>query len=531
MKDCIICCLPLHKKGKRRPVKCSNCNDIACLACNRRYLIECDTDSHCMFCKTGWTFNFLANNFPLCFIHKELKEHKKEKLFSEERSLLPATQTYVEAEKRKRNSEEFTKVYFDRNREIIKVIYNLQKEKSILYVGQFSETDEMRFRKINKPDNISVKFVNYRCKVCFNIIEGRGESNIFSHLVLFGYQKCYSSLFDKSKFNENKVITKRNKSKITEINDKIKKLKEKVYINDLEIWKIRSGNDQKEEDIEKTRQKSFIMPCIVSGCRGYLSTGYKCPLCKIKVCSKCHKKKEKNHVCIEDDVKSVVSIRKETKPCPNCGSRIHKINGCNNMFCTNCGTPFNWRTGLISSRQNIDNPHTAEWLRNHGNTTIEPCLFLSLDLDNKTIEYIFLRKAFNNANHISEYYISDILRAVHPTEVNLDNRIEYLIGDINETEFKKKIIINGIKEEKKRELKLIYTTYCNVVKSLAKQCEGEEHLSFIRKKIEEIKEMINYTNQSLREVSYYRKCKVDIIDLNQDHPGIKRIRITKKTDI
>ena len=35
--------------------------------------------------------------------------------------------------------------------------------------------------------------------------------------------------------------------------------------------------------------------------------------------------KSSNHVCNEDNIKSAELVKKETKPCPNCASRISKL--------------------------------------------------------------------------------------------------------------------------------------------------------------------------------------------------------------
>ena len=81
----------------------------------------------------------------------------------------------------------------------------------------------------------------------------------------------------------------------------------------------------------------FIMPCPDSICRGYLSTAYKCELCELYTCSKCHEivgheRTNPDHVCDEDMVKSADMIQKDTKPCPKCGARIFKIDGCDQMW-------------------------------------------------------------------------------------------------------------------------------------------------------------------------------------------------------
>ena len=52
-----------------------------------------------------------------------------------------------------------------------------------------------------------------------------------------------------------------------------------------------------------------------------------------------------NHTCNEVDKTSFSLIQKETKPCPKCGTRIYKTDGCLHMQCTNCNGKFDWNTG------------------------------------------------------------------------------------------------------------------------------------------------------------------------------------------
>ena len=58
-------------------------------------------------------------------------------------------------------------------------------------------------------------------------------------------------------------------------------------------------------------------------------------------------------------------MKKDTKPCPKCGQLIHKINGCDQMWCPGCKTPFSWRTGEIE-RGHVHNPEYYRWMRETG---------------------------------------------------------------------------------------------------------------------------------------------------------------------
>ena len=132
-------------------------------------------------------------------------------------------------------------------------------------------------------------------------------------------------------------------------------------------------NTREENDGNKNEKTRFIMPCPGEECRGFLSTDYKCELCSIQTCPKCLEiigtDKNAQHVCNEDNVKSAEMIRKETKPCPSCGTRIYKINGCDQMWCVECHQAFSWKTGNIDNGK-IHNPHFYEHKRNENNGMI-----------------------------------------------------------------------------------------------------------------------------------------------------------------
>jgi hypothetical protein len=151
------------------------------------------------------------------------------------------------------------------------------------------------------------------------------------------------------------------------INEKRHEIAEKQ----ARIYRIKNG-----EDAVKDERKKFIMPCPGDDCKGYLSTQYKCELCKLYVCPDCFEiigyTKEDAHICKEDNLKSAELIKKETKGCPQCGVRIFKISGCDQMWCTECKVAFSWTSGKVILNAVIHNPHFYQYMQNNSSGGVAP---------------------------------------------------------------------------------------------------------------------------------------------------------------
>ena len=136
--------------------------------------------------------------------------------------------------------------------------------------------------------------------------------------------------------------------------------------------KQRDINVLKEKTTEKRR---YVRKCPKNDCHGFLSTQLKCELCSSWVCSQCREIKgnqqDSPHTCDPQILESVQFLNNDTKPCPNCSALIYKIEGCSQMFCTECHVAFNWNTLRIENGA-IHNPHYFEWQRqrNNGNANI-----------------------------------------------------------------------------------------------------------------------------------------------------------------
>ena len=120
----------------------------------------------------------------------------------------------------------------------------------------------------------------------------------------------------------------------------------------------------KHEDYYKLFSK---YKCFNHTCNGFLNIDFYCILCKTQYCKKCNKLKPDDHVCAEEDLQTVNYIQEHTAACPNCGERISKASGCDQMFCDpkdggiGCGAVFSYRTGkIVENNGHIHNPHYLE---------------------------------------------------------------------------------------------------------------------------------------------------------------------------
>jgi hypothetical protein len=168
----------------------------------------------------------------------------------------------------------------------------------------------------------------------------------------------------------NAIIYNNQKKAEAEIRVKTQKIDElhtevnKIY---KEIGEIRNNPALVLKKGGEERRK-FVMPCQYEGCRGMLSSSYKCELCEKFTCPQCFGAidgEKDDHRCVQEDIDTAEELRRNTKPCPQCGTRISKIDGCDQMWCVECKTAFSWARGTIESG-NIHNPHFFQWMRQNG---------------------------------------------------------------------------------------------------------------------------------------------------------------------
>ena len=165
--------------------------------------------------------------------------------------------------------------------------------------------------------------------------------------------------------------------KISEGDKKLNEIMEKIGQHRTIIGELYREYDQVRREMDNkapTESRKFVMQCQTDGCRGMLSTQYKCDICTKFTCPKCFLSidgEKADHVCKQEDIETVEELRKNTKPCPNCGLRISKIDGCDQMWCIECKTAFSWNKGTIEKGV-VHNPHYYQWMRQNGGVQRNP---------------------------------------------------------------------------------------------------------------------------------------------------------------
>lgn len=300
--------------------------------------------------------------------------------------------------------------------------------------------------------------------------------------------------------------------------DAQEKIDELNYVIDLlekKMYKINYEEKTKKQDEEK---KKFVMKCPEVNCRGSLSTRYKCSLCNNQFCKDCHEKKnEEEHTCDPDMVKSIEEIKRTAKHCPNCHEAIIRESGCDQMWCISCHTAFNWKTGKIESGI-IHNPHYHQFMLKQGNQVRNPFEAVCGGLpDLYTLLRLFFaagdRSDISSLHRKTSHYRQVVLNRL-PTLVDNVNfqplRLQYLMNDITEKEFKVMLQRKEKEREKSIEHRQAIETYVNVMEELFRQVQART-ITPLQMKLQEA-ELVEMVNKQLTKVSDIYKVKIDQIE-------------------
>ena len=300
----------------------------------------------------------------------------------------------------------------------------------------------------------------------------------------------------------------------------------KGMINDLQL--------ELRPKVEVTKERRvFIRACPDEHCRGFLSSQWKCGLCQQYTCADCHIVKGKtcdcDHTCNPDDVATAKLLARDTKPCPKCATGIFKIDGCDQMWCTQCRSAFSWKTGAIETY--VHNPHYYEWVRRTNNGVVPRNPGDNADCNERLrhtivgeVAHILVHKLNKNtdstdnekrmsskfskiARNIMHLALVELPRYHIQVENNVGLRIKYMRNLITKEQFQKQVQQANKKYEKTSEiygvLQLLITTVTDIlyrVKQNIIDCNDGQYEEASNTLLE-VDTITEYTNECLLDIA------------------------------
>ena len=248
------------------------------------------------------------------------------------------------------------------------------------------------------------------------------------------------------------------------------------------------------------------------------------------------------------------------EPCPKCGERIFKIEGCDQMFCTICYVAFSWNTGEIEHSANIHNPHYYELLqktginvRNQGDFVCgglvqihRLCNYAAQinikDYPDKSKLLNIIRFPNTILAHSIYSELTNIHRIINHilyTEINqlraeariIENhdglRVKYMLDEISKEKFASLVIKREQERAKNRDKLQLYELVTTIGIELFRYIYElfEDHIkNSIKTPLEILDLTIQHTDNFYKSIQYFNNqvkllttiynCKLDLLDIN-----------------
>ena len=293
-----------------------------------------------------------------------------------------------------------------------------------------------------------------------------------------------------------------------ELLQELRSLRQLAREKDWEVNQVNNMLSINNFDGSQVRRQ-FTRKCPFEGCKGFLSTQWKCDICSNWTCPECNEVKGQErhgaHTCNPDDVETAKLLKKETKPCPSCGISIFKISGCSQMWCTECNTAFDWNTNRIIKGR-IHNPHFYEARRRAGLRGRElgdiPCGGLpSKEELAESIGVAIHRYGWTTLWPIPLVeFVCEIDGKAAPQRKDYHKqRVEYIKGDMSESALKKYIQSHERLFQRDREqydvIMMVGVTLTDILRQIVTKNIG------VKESAHSMREIIKYAQESLTTIS------------------------------
>lgn len=259
----------------------------------------------------------------------------------------------------------------------------------------------------------------------------------------------------------------------------------------------------------KTLAKLYTK-CPVDKCSGMVNDENKCITCNIEICPTCFEiiQDEHAHTCDPNTLETMKLLKKDTKNCPGCSTPIHKIEGCYQMWCTNCHITFHYRT-LEVLNEKIHNPHYVDWLKNNSNIggvgggDCQEIGYYSFSPFKKSdpVLYKSCCNILSHVNHVEAVYLGHARRQLQ-SYTNEDTkrlqRAQFMVGIIDEKKYKMLLFKSYKQVQRWSDVIDLNNMYTNTLKSILSNAVVTRKLDLLQK---ETTTLTKYVQRELDKIN------------------------------
>lgn len=485
MSDCSICFDPYNKSSKKQ-TSCPYCNAGVCRSCVQQFLLmDTATDPVCPSCRAAWSYEFLTEVLTNSFRTGLYKAHRERVLLDRERARLPETQEQALAYK------SALEVLSPVNEQVGAIRERIRNMPAVSTYTEARKAFDLHIRAMPWATRIEYyKTEEYKSKVRnLDTLKPAHDNATKKHLreirVIYANTDTHRYVRDHYGILPANATTAVNAAKPAE------------------------------------ERRAFVRKCPADGCEGFLSQNLSCGLCNIQACKDCHEIKSEDHVCDPAIVETMKALAKEAKPCPKCSSRISKIDGCDQMWCTQCKTAFSWRTGAIETSV-VHNPHYFQWMRESGLTLARqpgdiPCnirtqlyAHFTTMMRQESVSKPHIKTLFTHLNNLNHLYAVN-LRNHRQTHQELESdewrrilRVKRMVNNIDDAAWKTALQKKEKALHKERAMCQLLDMYTNAgYDILAQILDNNDHTERI---LEECEKLKTFTQDQADRISKTYAC-------------------------
>ncbi len=326
----------------------------------------------------------------------------------------------------------------------------------------------------------------------------------------FLFQREVALLPSTQKFAEAKQYALKLSDEIKEIHIQRNVLYDQLRMLQVEINKkqqiiddLLRFQDTTQVAVEKV---TILCKCPKDECRGFIMIeNCTCGLCSTQICKHCHQVKENDeHTCNSDNIQTVKLLKKDSKPCPKCTALIFKIDGCDQMWCTQCHTAFSWKTGL-KVNERVHNPHYYEWQRriNNGeaprvedelcNNHYQNWGEINRMLRNYSFFDTVTRRKLESFHRFTGHFLDMFPAPREPNHIAM--RVSYLLNEISKEEFCRHLISEDTWYNRNKDMRDLVEVFGMESNNIFRDLQQE--MTTVNEAMEKIDTLVEFCNETI----------------------------------